>query len=262
MEIFLIIVAGIIGAIVGSFLNVFILRYGTGKSFVSGRSFCFSCGKTLTAKELIPVFSYLFQRGRCTECGAKISIQYMLVELLTGLIFAISFWKVMHPWVVVFWFIWSLLIVITVYDFRHKIIPDAVVYLFSAAGLVASFFTLGQGGLVFSIPHWTNLIAGPVLFLPFFLLWYFSKGAWIGFGDAKLALGIGWFLGLTLGGSAIVYAFWIGAIFSVGVLIAEKHANMKTEIPFAPFLILGTLLAWLTEANVLQVVATLFPFLT
>lgn len=261
MEIFSLIIVALVGCIVGSFLNVVILRYGTGKSWVSGRSLCFTCGKNLTAKELIPLFSYLWQRGKCSECGAKISPQYFFVELATALLFLLVYKTAPGMLMVGPWIIWSLLVIITVYDLRHKIIPDGVVYTFAAVSLVASFFSNGPSGIEFAVPSLLNLLAGPILFAPFFLLWWISKGAWIGFGDAKLAVGIGWFLGLSLGASAIIYGFWLGAIFSAVYLVLEKKASMKTEVPFAPFLILGTLIAWYTKVNVVDAVGLIFPFI-
>lgn len=126
----------IFGAIIGSFLNVVILRYNTGESVVYSGSRCFSCGKKLTWSELIPIFSFLIQKGRCRQCKSKISPQYPIVELITALVFCAIFWKLNHQfdfysvpsaayWLAVF----GSLIVISVYDFRHQIIPDKIVYL-------------------------------------------------------------------------------------------------------------------------------------
>src|SRR3989344_7889253 len=126
----------IFGTIIGSFLNVVVLRYGT-KS-ISGRSFCFSCGKTLRWFELIPLFSFLAQGGRCRNCKAHISLQYPLVEFVTGLVFVAVAWKNLQPttynlqlysplsWSVVGCqlLVFSLLIALSVYDLKHKIIPD------------------------------------------------------------------------------------------------------------------------------------------
>jgi len=247
--------AFILGTIIGSFLNVVILRYNTGQG-ITGRSGCFSCGKTLQWYELIPVVSFIVQRGRCRGCKAKLSWQYPAVELLTGLIFLLVFLKfsfyvlpINYSATFFYLVIWSLLIVILVYDLRHKIIPDGLVYTFD--GLTLIYLCLHYTQLT-QVQFMWALLAGPILFLPFFLLWLVSGGRWIGLGDAKLVVGFGWTLGIGLGVSAIVLGFWLGAIVSILILVLSKlrlgaselkinqsQLTMKSEIPFAPFLILG-----------------------
>lgn len=245
--------AFLFGLIIGSFLNVVIARFRTGMS-LSGRSRCFSCGKTLSWYELIPLLSFIFQRGRCRVCHTRISWRYPLVELLGGFAFPLVFLKVGvgTPSALLYGFvIASLLIAIAVYDVRHKIIPDLFVYLLSIFAL---------GGIVWqhslTLPTLATLwhvLAGPLLFLPFALMWFFSRGTWIGFGDAKLAWGIGWLLGLSKGIVAILFSFWIGAVVSIGAIaISKSHGlfsthkrfTMKSEIPFGPFLVLGLGLVW------------------
>lgn len=264
----------LLGVIIGSFLNVVALRYNSGVS-IKGRSFCMSCGKKLFWYELIPVFSFLFQKGKCNQCKAKISFQYPIVEIITGALFLLIFnyqfsifniiipGGVMAPsiinyplisHIIYFWTIFSILIVIAIYDIRHKIIPDGLVFLFagmSFLGLLAGF-----GPEINKI----NLFAGIILATPFALLWLISKGKWIGLGDAKMALGIGWFLGLLDGISAIILSFWIGAFFGVFLILFSKikifffkHKNftIKSEIPFAPFMILGMLLTFFFKWDIL-----------
>ena len=273
----------VLGTIIGSFLNVVILRYNTGMSIVGspfspkGRSQCFSCGKALCAFELVPILSFVFLRGKCSACKSKISWQYPAVEFITGLIFAAIFIKNLKLFsgfsfqssfssfvfpiftfqfitTTIFYFIiWSILIVITVYDLKHKIIPNGLVYAFVLLSLFSSTFTL------------TNLLVGPLFFLFFYSLWFFSKGKWVGFGDAKLSLGIGFLLGLVDGVSALIFAFWIGAAVSILIIAlgalsrtvrggqlrsALGNLTMKSEIPFAPFLILGTLIAFFCNIDI------------
>ncbi|MEI6345771.1 MAG: prepilin peptidase [bacterium] len=257
----------VLGMLVGSFLNVVALRYNTGRLrqalFGGGRSHCFSCDKTLAWYELVPVASFLTQAGRCRGCKCRLSWQYPLVELLTGFLFVIAF---LHEAVgahslglLLALIILSLLVVIGVYDLRHKIIPDALAYAFAAFGLVYSVARLFSGpssleytNTLFQALPWL-LAAGPLLFLPFYLLWKVSGGRWIGLGDGKLALGMGWFLGLSGGISAAVLGFWLGALVAVCILAVQRAwpklgsaLNMKSEIPFAPFLIIGTILVYAT----------------
>lgn len=162
--------------------------------------------------------------------------------------------------------VFSVLMIIALYDLRHKIIPDGLVFTFAILALGRLLFLASIGELARSSLLW-NVLAGPMLFLPFFLIWFFSRGAWMGFGDAKLSLGIGWLLGPFYGFSALVLAFWTGTIVSVSLVLAvrliryvcpgtglfskAKHLTMKSEIPFAPFLIFSTLVVFLFRVDVL-----------
>ncbi len=236
------------GAIIGSFLNVVIYRYNTGKT-LGGRSVCFSCNKQLGWLELIPMVSFLAQRGKCRSCFSRISWQYPLVELVSGFLFLAAFW---HFWpnaqtTVFYWVIFAILLVIAVYDIRHKIIPDGFVYTFIILSLVSSSL------------YPSYLLAGLVLFLFFVGLWYFSDGRWMGFGDAKLAVGIGLLLGFEDGISAVITAFWLGALVGLSLVLygrlsrlsrRGKYLTIKSEIPFAPFLIAGVILNLLWGFNV------------
>lgn len=259
----------ILGAIIGSFLNVVILRLNTGRG-INGRSSCPHCRYQLKWFDLIPIVSWFLLHGKCRNCRSKISIQYPLVEFATATIFAAILYAALPLWsqtnLVILSFVWnaiifSILIVIFVYDLYHKIIPDVLAYAFAGLGLVQTLVLMPAnfGDTTILV---LDLLAGPIMFLPFFLLWFVSGGRWIGFGDAKLALGIGWFLGFINGLSAIILGFWIGAGFAIILLLTQKIKNklnassknitMKTEIPFAPFLLLGVLIEFLFEIDVLN----------
>ncbi len=213
----------------GSFLNVLILRLGTGRTIVNSRSQCLSCSHTLTWHDLIPVFSFVLNRGRCRYCGSKISLQYPIVELVTALIFAILAYE---NFAFIYYLISSILIAIFVYDLRHKIIPDKLVYLFIILALLLALLTD------------QNIWTGLVLFGVFGSIWLVSKGRAMGFGDAKLVLGIGFLLGRDLSISAMLIAFWSGAIVGICLLLLSKsRVTLKSEIPFAPFLIFGMFMA-------------------
>lgn len=245
----------ILGLIIGSFLNVVILRYSSGIS-LRGRSFCLNCNKKLSWYELIPLFSFLIQKGKCRGCKSKISWQYPIIEILSGIMFlavySLQFTvyseKILltnyHPLLslLYLWIIFSILIVITVYDIKHKIIPDILVFLFAGISFIGLLFNFGPE------INKLNLLAGPILATPFALLWLISKGRWIGLGDAKITLGIGWFMGLIDGLSSIILAFWVGSIFGILLIFfsklnllffKDKNFTIKSEIPFAPFLILA-----------------------
>lgn len=255
MSSFFLIFSFVLGALIGSFLNVVALRYNTGMT-LNGRSKCFSCGKNLTWHELIPVFSFIFQGGKCKKCKGKISWQYPIIELLAGFLFVMIF-NVFPPTTVeasfttVFYiFITCLLLIITIYDMKHKVIPDPLVYTFAVVALARLFIA---PDFSFIVPSLSLILAGPILALPFALMFWLSKGTWMGFGDAKLVLGIGWVLGILPGISAIILAFWIGAIVSVTwMYITFRKMKARYEIPFGPYLILGMYLVLLFGIQVID----------
>ncbi len=255
---FLIISSFILGTIIGSFLNVVILRHNSGRT-VGGRSMCFSCGKTLHWHELVPVFSYLFQRGKCTKCKSKISPQYPIVEFLTGVIFALLAWKLsfllmLSPLTYItktlfYGYLLSLLVVIAVYDLKHGIIPDQFSYLFSIMSFLLLFFETGNI-MMAHVPTLLQVLAGPIIASPFLFLWWVSKGKWMGFGDVKLALGMGFLLGVAQGITALLIAFWLGALVSIFLLLLKRYRfTMKSEIPFGPFLVCATCVTFIFSLN-------------
>lgn len=274
------------GAIIGSFLNVAVLRLGTGESIARGRSRCFSCARTLGLRELIPIASFLFQRARCRGCGARISWQYPAVELATGIIF-LFLWLQVQPNIqfsifnfqTTFHFlitaaIASLLIAISVYDIRHNIIPDRFAYPFIVVAFASSVLNFDHWNLFenWKLPAIRNLdvglgienlpytlLTGLGLFLFFALLWALSSGRWMGFGDAKLAFGIGLWLGWPLGISAALFAFWGGAIAGLALLaFCRRRRNvgapitLKSQIPFGPFLSGGAIASFLIGEAVIR----------
>mgnify|MGYP001615012235 CR=1 FL=1 len=240
------------GAAIGSFLNVVILRLNTGQSIISGRSKCFSCAKKLRWYELLPIVSFIFLRGKCSVCKTKISWQYPITEITTGLLFLLISnlpageagfkSQISNLDVVYYWIIFSLLIIIAVYDYRHQIIPNMFVWIFNGLAFLSLFRLPADEAGIF---NWNNLLAGFILFVFFALLWGVSKGKWMGFGDAKLALGIGWLLGMSKGIAAITLAFWIGAIVGVALLYLSKNKyGLKSSIAFGPFIVLGATISF------------------
>ena len=255
MDILVLVILFIFGSIIGSFLNVVILRFNTGKT-VNGRSACMSCGKKLSWYELFPIFSYLFLLGVCSKCKTKISPQYPLVEAVTGFLFVFIFMNVIpvttieYFWTIFYLIMSCLLIVIAVYDIRHKIIPDPFVYTFALLAFVGLF--IGKMDW-FVVPSWSALLAGPLLALPFALIWLIAKGTWMGLGDAKLVLGLGWILGLGAGANAIILSFWIAAFISIAWLLITKHTiRPRTEIPFGPYLIIGFYVVFFYKIQVID----------
>lgn len=252
-----------LGLIIGSFLNVLILRYG--KKGMGGRSACTQCGARIAWYDNVPVLSWVLLRGRCRSCKTRISLQYPLVELLTGALFALVANAPLEPttWVLVpHLVIVALLIAIAVHDLYTTIIPDPWVYTFAALAFVSQpLFTLPPTP---DTSVMLSIAAGPIVALPLFTLWFVSRGAWMGFGDVKFALGMGWLLGPLYGTFALFFSFVLGAIISVCVLLPLSHImrvfgqlgitrmasghkgfTIKSEVPFGPFLVAGTLIIWL-----------------
>lgn len=234
-----------LGLIIGSFLNVVIYRYNTGRG-VGGRSRCLHCGRPLAWFNLVPVVSFLAQRARCARCRSRLSWQYPLVELATGLLF-FGVWRLglPAPATALYLVMMALLVVIFTYDLRHQIIPDPFVFAF--IGLAAASAWLSG-----AFPN--HLLGGLGLALFFWLLWLGSRGRWMGFGDGKLALGVGLLVGPAAGLSAILLAFWLGALVGVGLLFLSRRKSytMKSELPFAPFIIIGLWLVIFFHLNVLS----------
>jgi len=248
------------GLIVGSFLNCVIYRLGEKKSFLKGRSFCPDCGHVLSWKDLIPIFSFLILRGKCRYCGKKISLQYPLVELFTGILFLATFYHLRDQLfslqgiftLFYYWTILSSLIVIFVYDLKNYLIEEKIVY-FSI--LVCLIFNL-----IFSISEIKNKILSSLFLGLFFLsIVLISKEKWMGMGDAKLGALIGIFLGWPKIIPALFFSFFVGSIFGIFLIILKKK-SLKSEIPFAPFLVSGTIFSLFFGEKVIEWYLKFFYF--
>ena len=240
--------AAVFGSIAGSFLNALLFRFNTGRSVLvlslgaSGRSRCMHCGHVLAASDLVPVFSFLFLRGKCRYCGSRLSWQYPLVELTAAVLSAGIYALYPQPLAYAFWFVvWMTLLFVVVYDLRHKIIPWSCSIVLAVLALSSLFFSFSTGQ--FGTPGLWALLAGPLLAAPLLLLSAVSGGRWMGWGDGALELSIGWLLGISAGATAFILAFWSGALVGLLLMAFNSRVRMDSEVPFAPFLILGAGLA-------------------
>lgn len=233
------------GLSVGSFLNCIICRLEKEES-IKGRSYCPKCGHILSFLDLFPLLSFLFLKGKCRYCKKKISFQYPLVEIITGIVFLLifnyqlSFSSDLWSFGFIFNFlslviISSFLIIVFIYDFKHFLIPDFAVYSLVA---VASVYSFLNGNFI------NGLFSATACFLFFLAVFLITRGKGMGFGDVKLSFFIGFFLGYPNFLISLFASFLIGAIIGVG-LIAIKKKNLKSEVPFGPFLIIGTVIAFL-----------------
>lgn len=233
---------GILGLIIGSFLNAVIFRLRSGEQFVTGHSKCPACGHQLGFFDLIPVFSFIFLRGKCRYCNKPIDWQYPMVELVTAAIFVIGFFQFpisplagqanFQSLSFFTYLIFScFLIIIFVYDLRYYLILDKV----SLTALIIAFganYLLGRPLI--------NLAVAAMVIGGFFMLQFIvSRGKWIGGGDVRLGLVMGAMLGWPIGLVALGLAYVIGAAIGL-LLVAFKKKDLNSQLPFGAFLSLTT----------------------
>jgi len=250
----------IFGTFIGSFLNCIIYRIENNLSFLKGRSFCPYCKHKLGFFDLFPVFSFIFLKAKCRYCGKKISIQYPLVEIITGLLFLLilnfqfgylefSILNLLTSIKFLYLLIASsLLLILFIYDLKHYIIPDKVIYLLIG---ITFFYQLIYNFQAINSNFWPFLLSAFGAAGFFFLIWLFSKGKCMGFGDVNLAFFMGLFLGWPNILVAMFSAFFIGAIIGIGLIVLGKK-KLKSQVPFGPFLITGTFLALFWGQNLIN----------
>ncbi len=232
----------IFGSIIGSFLNVVILRLPKNKSLF-GRSFCPTCKHILGWKELVPLVSFLLLQGKCAYCSKPISPRYFIIEAVTGLLFAVSavhffpITGVISALVLIRVLLVSAgLVVICVIDYEHFLILDSVLLW---TGVLLLGIGILQGVITGSLTDLAvSIVAGVAAASFFYTIWFFSQGAWIGFGDVKLALWLGLALGFPYVFIAILLACVIGALISAPLLVMKKK-HIKSPVPFGSFLSLA-----------------------
>ncbi len=248
------------GISMGSFLNVVIMRAARDEH-ISGRSRCAARGKMLIWRELVPLLSFAYQKGRCRDCGAVLSVQHPLVECATGVAFVLLGNSFFYEWLIrgeiglflaVIFLVFgaSAAIVVTVADMRYQIIPNGAVLALLIEGAIAVIIRNGitcVSGIAcaeFSAQGagWDGAAAaGSVAFL--FALWYFSGGRAMGFGDVKLIGATALMLGFPLSVVGLVFAFWLGGIWGL-LLLAVRARGMHSRIAFGPFIVAGGILAY------------------
>lgn len=223
------------GITVGSFLNVCILRLPKGESIVTVPSHCVGCGRRLRPLELIPLFSYLFLRGRCASCKRRISPQYPLVEAANGVIWLILFWRFrLTPLFVLACLLCSALLVLSVVDARTREIPP---------GTTIAILVLGALRLILDLPGWPLYVIGFfAVSLPLYIILMASGGRGIGGGDVKLMAACGLFLGWKL----ILLAFFAGCFFGSVIHLSRMAAKKAGRVlALGPYLSAGVFFALL-----------------
>lgn len=234
-----------LGLIIGSFLNVVIARFETAR--FNGRSRCVHCHHQLVWFELFPVVSFLGLLGKCRYCHKPISWQYPLVELLTAGLFTLN-WLTFGMGVptLINFIIIGLLVVIVAYDFLHFLLPTNLVIGVGVMGLVYAYL---NGYFM------NSLVSGALWLLVFWLGWVVSRGRALGIGDANLIMALTFWVGGVASVTTFIIAVWSGAIIGVSLILLSrlfKHSKlvtMKSELPFAPFLVFGALVAIFYDFN-------------
>ena len=222
-----------LGACIGSFLNVCIYRIPAGLSIVSPPSRCPQCETKIRWWQNIPIVSWLFLRGKCATCKEKISVRYLLVETLTGLLFLKIFTMfALHPATLVFWVFAGALVTLTFIDLDHQIIPDVI----SLPGIILGFATVS----LTPTTGWSDsilgiLLGGGSLWLIAITYEFLTKNEGMGGGDIKLLAMIGAFLGWKAILPIIFISSCLGTLVGVPLML-RQGANGKLAIPFGPFL--------------------------
>lgn len=235
----------VLGTAIGSFLTVAIDRIPRNISIITGRSVCESCKHTLSWIDLVPVISYILLRGRCRYCKQQFGPHYLLLEILTGVLFVTTYLVTVAqncpngqicadllPTILYRLVIACCLFVIFFIDLRHSIIPFSVLIV---AALAAIIYTLVSNPFFLTV----SLLTAVGSFLFFLVIHLVTKGRGMGFGDVLFAFVIGLILGFPTSVVAFYIAFLTGSVISL-ILVLGKKKHIKSAIPFGPFLVVGT----------------------
>lgn len=269
----IIVILAVLGLIFGSFVNAFVWRLHEQEelrerkkpptkaqlaklSILKGRSMCAHCKHELAAKDLVPVLSWLYLRGKCRYCGKKID-DTPLVELATGILFAVSYvaWPLDMHGIGLFQFIvWLVFVVmfvaLAVYDLRWYLLPDRIVYpligLAVAEAVIVAVVNKDSRGLL-DAGLGALIISGT-----FFVLFQLSGGAWIGGGDVKLAVVLGLLAGSPLQALLLLFlSSVIGTVCSIPILLQGKK-GLKAKVPYGPFLLAATVVVVLWGQRIID----------
>lgn len=272
---FLLFLIFIFGGALGSFANVVADRLYI-RSFWTGRSVCDACAKSLSWYEMIPVFSFLFLRGRCSKCKVRYGSKHFWVELIGGILALLTYNSYLVNYfsysvnnnlfigislAILFAILFIVFTVIFLYDLRHKLVPSSFAFILIIIGLAfesyKAFNYMNYYGGMTNL-FWLDLFSGFLIAAPFYFIYLFSGKRALGLGDILVFFGVGYLAGFIFGISIFLLSVWIGAIVSVLLLyLYPKKYNRKSHIPFAPFIIFATILVLLLKIDILGII----PFL-
>ncbi len=242
------------GLLFGSFYNVVIYRVPLDISIAKGRSMCPTCRTTLRWVDLFPVFSWIFLKRKCRYCHEKISARYPVIELLTAMLFLLSYLYFGIGWeFLIYCALWSMLLITAMIDMDHMIIADAVLYFFTAAGLFAIIMSRG-----FSAESLADNVLGLVAgFLIYFVIYVVAKAIYkkeaFGFGDVMLMAASGVFLGFKYTVLAAVLSFYT-ALIAIGIMkLIGKKIKVSEEIPFGPYICISVFIVSLYGNKLMEI---------
>lgn len=241
----------ILGAMIGSFLNVLILRTPRDESVSFPASHCMSCNTPLRAWHNVPVLSWLFLRGKCAFCGVKISIQYPIVEILSGLIFICAAWKLGITYQAFgIAMVFALLLALSVIDFRYKMVPDSI----NLSALTFAIFSVASFGEFTT--HFTNalLFAGGFTLLRFYLSYAIKKEA-MGEADIMIAATMGAVLGIKLA----LLAIFLSALLALPALLLTRTEDEESlQLPFIPFLAMAMWIVLMFDTQISEYMVVIY----
>lgn len=237
---------------IGSFLNVVLFRMTTEKKFWNGRSECMHCKHILSWYELIPVLSYILQRGKCRICKKNISLQYPLIELVTAFLFTayiytyaqdlqylyslpkLDFIKIFLILILI-----TQLIIVFMYDLKYQLIPVIQLRAIQILGLIWFFIEYYQSRIIPDSIITVLTSVGITLFL-----YFITKKQGIGWGDVELFAGLSWFIPLMWSVPFFFGSFFIGTIWGLVLMVIHKNSSLKQRIAFGPSIILSFLIVY------------------
>lgn len=253
MEIYIIIMLFIYGCVLGSFYGVVGERLANGKSIIKPPSSCTFCGKRLKWYELIPIFSFFIQKGRCNNCHEKLSLFYPFIEFLTGILFVISYFIFDFSYsFYISIFISSYLVIVIVSDIKYYVIPDEVTIFISLLLLIFNYFAYGYNYFI------SHLISSFSLFIFMYLLSFIGKIIFkkecLGGGDIKLMFVIGLFLNTYNG----LFSVFLASALALPLSLYLVYKKKDSMVAFGPFLIIASLIIYFTGFDIVTFLSNLY----
>lgn len=248
MDLPILVLIFLLGLCVGSFCNVLIFRLPKGEEFVRTPSHCMTCGHELKWYELIPLFSWIAQGGKCRACGVKLSAQYPVVEAVNGVMWLVTALLYRGDWLTVglYCALFSLLMVLSVIDWRTFIIPN---------GINLAIFLLGVARLVTDPDHWLTYLVGMLsVSLVFLLLHVLTGGNGLGMGDVKLVAAAG----LLLGWQKMILAVLVGSVAGAVIHSVRMKGGAGRKLAFGPYLAAGIWFSALVGGQLISAYLSLF----
>lgn len=257
MNLFFAILSFVFGSAIGSFVNVVATRLYVAP-ILTGRSKCLSCSKVLAWFDLIPILSFIHHGGKCRNCKTRLGYDHLIVETFYGILFVLFYFIFIVPrgltlvsleWFVFYTVLFVTLGVVALYDIKHKVIPAQFLLLFLVQSILILIMRYTEDGslLVLFDPF--------IVSLPFLILFLISRGAWLGFGDVLMYMGVGAFLGLSQGLAVLLISLWSGALVGIYIFISQKlKLGSKKELPFVPFIVFAFIVVLFTGIDLNNII--------